>query len=434
MSRSQSLKTRIAPVAEALRRPTSWILLGLGFSSALPFLLVGGTLIFWLRTSHISLTIIGFMGWVGLLYGAKVAWAPWMDRLRLPFLYRWLGQRRSYMLVAQIGVAAGLIAMAAIGPGHIVPLCIAASLTTFAAASQEIAVDAWRVEQTNSEADQALNPSLYSFGYKTGIIVTNSLILIISKRTGWPIAYDIMAGLMVIGVVTTLLARRTEVEMHPHAHDRSLKALLIDPFVSFYREHKGTAVLILLTLMLYRLPDYLIVIVGGMYADIGLDLDAIGAMRGTVGLVAAYSGVAIGGACLLTLGLQRTFWLGALVGPAANLSFSWLALAGNSLGVFAFALITDDIGDGIAETALVAFMTRMTGRDHTLTHYALMGSFAALPGKLLKGLSGAAIDALKPSLGLFPAYAVFFAFTAAMAIPTLILCWRLHRKGVFSGR
>lgn len=434
MSSQQSLQMRIRPVARALGQPTSWILLGLGFSSALPFLLVGSTLGFWLRTANISLTAIGFMSWTGLFYGAKILWAPWMDKVRLPGLYPWLGQRRSYMLLSQLAITGGLLAMAWIGPSQLLTLCLAAAFATFAAASQEIAVDAWRVEQTNSEADQALNPSFYSFGYKTGIIVTNSLILIMSKHIGWPGAYECMAALMAVGVVTTLFAHRTEIETHPHTEKRDLKTLLIDPFVSFYQEHKGTATLILITLALYRLPDYLLAPVSSMYVDTGLDMDAIGAMRGTVGLVAAYAGVAIGGSLLLFLGLRQAFFLGALVGPISNLTFSWLSLAAGNIGVFAFALVSDDLGDGIADTALVAFMTRMTGRNHTLTHYALMFSISALSGKLLKGFSGAAIDALKPSLGLFPAYAVFFGLTAAMAVPTLILCWRLHQKGVFSGR
>jgi PAT family beta-lactamase induction signal transducer AmpG len=429
-----ALTAKFSDVGRSLKQPASWVLLGLGFSSALPFLLVGATLGFWLRTANISLTAIGFMSWTGLFYGTKILWAPWMDKVRLPGLYHWLGQRRSYMLLSQLAIAGGLVAMAWIGPGQLLNLCLVAAFVTFAAASQEIAVDAWRVEQTNSEADQALNPSLYSFGYKTGIIVTNSLILLISKRIGWPAAYECMGGLMLIGMLTTLLAHRTEVETRPHAEKRDLKALFIEPFASFYREHKGTATLILLVLALYRLPDYLLAPVSSMYVDTGLDMDAIGAMRGTIGLVAAYSGVAIGGAILLILGLRQAFFLGALVGPVANLSFSWLSLAAGNLGVFAFALISDDLGDGISDTALVAFMTRMTGRDHTLTHYALMYSVSALSGKILKGFSGAAIDALKPSFGLFPAYAVFFGLTAAMAIPTLILCWCLHQKGVFSGR
>ena len=428
-----SAKTRLAGVAAALRQPTSWILLGLGFSCGLPFLLIGSTLGFWLRAGGTSLTLIGFMSWVTLLYGLKILWAPWMDKMRLPGLYAWLGQRRSYMLVAQIGVAAGLVAMALIGPRHLTAFAAACVFVTFAAASQEIAVDAWRVEMTNSSADQAFNPSFYSFGYKAGLIMAGSACLLLPKLTGWPGAYELMAALLGIGVLTTLLARRTEAEVIYAAPARSLKALLVDPFTSFYKEHAGTASLILITLVFYRLGDYLIgPVVGPMYRDTGLDLNAIAVMRSTVGLAAGFIGVAIGGACLLVFCLRRAFLLGALAGPLSNLCFSWLALAHGDLRVFGAALVIDDFGDGIAETALVAFMTRMTGRDHTLTHYALMYSTAAIAGKFLKGFAGALVDAGTPFLGLDRSYAVFFAFTAALALPTVILCWRMRRKGVFS--
>ena len=429
------LSSRLSTVAVALRRPTSWVLLGLGFSAALPFLLVGGTLGFWLRSSGISLTMIGYLSWITLFYGLKIVWAPWMDKVRLPLLYRLLGQRRSYMLLAQVGLSIGLTAMALIGPKHLWPFIVATLFVTFCAASQEIAVDAWRVEQTNSDTDQALNPSFYSFGFKTGIVLSQSLVLILSARAGWPLTYVIMAALIGIGMATTCLAQRSEIEIDARPAATSIKGLLFDPFVSFWAEHKGTAGLILLTLAFYRLPDYLIgPVVGPMYQDSGLDQAAIGAMRGTIGLTAAYAGVFIGGSCLLIFGLQRAFFLGALVGPLSNLCFSWLSVAKGSLLIFGFTLVMDDLGDGIAETAFVAFLTRMTGRDHTLTHYALMYSVAALTGKLLKGFSGAIVDGLTPLCGPFGAYQVFFFGTAIMALPCMILCWCLRQKGVFSTR
>ena len=429
-----SLKTRLRHVADALRDPQSWILLGLGFSCALPFLLVGGTLAFWLRAEHITLTIIGFTGWVSLLYGFKFVWAPWMDKVRLPLLYGWLGQRRSWMLLSQIGIAAGLIAMAMIGPKHLTAFLTAAVFVAFAAASQEIAVDAWRVEQTTDEATQALNPSLYAFGFRAGILVTDSLILVISKRAGWPFAYTGIAALLIIGAAATLFAHRTEIETHLKAQARSFKAIIVDPFVSFFNEHKGTAGLILLTLALYRLPDYLTNLAGTMYQDTGIDSDAIAAMRAGVGLWASLAGIAAGGSCLLFMGLRNTFILGALIGPVSNLCFAWMSVSHGSLGVFAFTLVADNFSNGIAERALVAFMTRMTGRDHTLTHYALMYSVAALTGKFLKGFTGQIVDSLTPSLGLFDAYATFFMGTAVIAIPCLMLCWTIRQKGVFSER
>ncbi|EGF90747.1 ampG protein [Asticcacaulis biprosthecium C19] len=427
-----SLKTRLSHVSEALRRPTTWTLLGLGFSCALPVLLMGGTLSFWLRSHGISLTVIGFVGWVSIVYGLKFLWAPWMDKARIPVLYEWLGQRRSYMLLSQLGVAAGLVLMAVIGPQHLWVFITAMIFLAFSAASQEIAVDAWRVEQTQNEADQALNPAFWAYGWRAGILITDSIILVLSKRVGWPVSYAAIACLLVIGIAATLFARRTEIEAQITAQARTFRELVIDPFVSFFNAHKGTGGLILLTLALYRLPDYLTNMAGTMYADTGIDPDAIAAMRAGVGLWASLIGIAAGGACLLVFGLQRAFILGAVIGPVSNICFSWMAVANGNLGVFAFTLVADNFSNGIAETAWVAFMTRMTGREHTLTHYALMYSVAALTGKILKGFTGMAVDMLTPHLGLFNAYSTFFLSTAVFAIPTVILCLVLRRKGLFA--
>ncbi|MBW8881135.1 MAG: permease [Asticcacaulis sp.] len=426
------LATRMRQLAQALSRPTSWVLLGLGFSCALPYLLIGGTLNFWMRGAGISLTVISMMGWVSLFYGLKVVWAPWMDKVRLPFLHGWLGQRRSYMLLSQAGIAAGLVAMALTGPSHLAAFILSACFVAFAAASQEIAVDAWRVEHTGNEADQALFPSLYSYGFRAGILMTDSLILVISKRTGWPEAYMVMAGTLVLGATAALFAQRTAFEAAIDRQAKTMKALLIEPFVSFFNQHRGTAGLILLTLALYRLPDYLTNIAPSLYQDLKLDPDAIAATRASIGLWASLIGIGIGGTCLLTLGLQRTFWLGALLGPVSNICFSWMAVTGGELRVFAATLVADNVSNGIAETAFVAFLTRMTGRDHTLTHYALMYSVAAMTGKVLKGFTGLAVDSLKGDMGLFNAYSAFFAATAAIGLPCLFLCWLMGRSGVWS--
>ena len=163
------LSPDLSALRATLKRPTSWLLIALGFSSGLPFLLVGSTLNLWLRGSGVSLSVIGFVSWASLLYGLKILWAPWMDKAHIPVLYRWLGQRRSYMLLSQIGVALGLSAMALIGPARLPAFVAAAVFVTFCAASQEIAVDAWRVEETKSESDQAFNPSAYSLGVKIGL-------------------------------------------------------------------------------------------------------------------------------------------------------------------------------------------------------------------------------------------------------------------------
>lgn len=430
-------KNRVKAVGAALRHPTSWLLLGMGFSAGLPFLLVGGTLSFWLRQTGISLTLIGFITSVSIIYGAKVLWSPWMDKVRLPLLYRWLGQRRSYMMLSQIGVAAGLCLIAVFGPQNLTAFICTALFVAFAAASQEIAIDAWRVEQTESEADQALNPSFYAFGFRIAILTTDALVLVLSKRVGWPLSYQILALAMLIGIVVTLLAPRSAIETHIKTSTKTLYALIIEPFVSFFNAHKGTAGLILLTLALYRLPDYLTNIAGAMYVDTSLDPDTIAAMRASVGLAASFIGIAIGGSCLLFLGVRRTFFLGALIGPLSNIGFSWMSVSHGDPLVFGIALVADNLSNGIAETAFVGFMTQQVmnnsqGREHTLTHYALMYSVAALTGKILKGFTGLAVDQMTPALGLFNAYSAFFMGTALIGLPCFILCWYMGKKGVFS--
>lgn len=428
------MAARTSDILSALRKPASWLLLGLGFSAGLPFLLVGATLGMWLRKDGISLTLIGFTSGISLMYGLKILWAPWMDKLRLPLLYPWLGQRRSYMLVSQLGIAAGLMCMAVLGPkGHLLAFMTAGALVAFAAASQEIAIDAWRVEETNNEADQALNPTFYSFGYRTGLLVTNSLVLFLSDATGWAPSYRVMALCMIIGVIATFAAPRTETERHHTARSRTIKELLIDPFLGFVREHPGGVVLILLFTALYRLPDYVLgPVVGPMYEDTGISNTAIAALRGSVGLAASYVGIALGGAMVLWLGLERALWLGAITTPLSKLGFAWMSLAHGSLPVFTTVLIADDLSNGIAETAMIAFMTRMTGKDFTLTHYALLYSVMAFTGKLLKMFSGQVVDIVTPSTGLFAAYAWFFVGCAALSLPVFFLLPLLRGRRVFS--
>ncbi len=425
-----------ADIAAALKRPVSWLLLGLGFSAALPFLLVGQTLGFWMRKDGITLTLISYLTGISLMYGLKVLWAPFMDRVRLPLLHRWLGQRRSYMLLSQICVALGLAAMAILGPkAHLWLFMIAATVVAFSAASQEIAIDAWRVEETETASDQAINPSLYNLGYRTGNLVTQSLALFLAAQFSWPVTYLVMAGCLVVGVTSTLLAPRTATERRHDGPARGFRELIIEPFSSFMREHAGSAGVILLLIALYRLPDYLIGSVAGtMYVDTGLSETTIAWVRGTFGMAAGFAGIALGGACVLWLGLERAVWLGAITCPLTKLGFAVMSLSHGDIHVFTGVLIADDLSNGIAETAAIALMTRLTGRDHTLTHYALMYSVMAFTGKILKMFAGQIIDTLTPSLGLFPAYAAFFTGCAVIGIPALLICWLARRKGVFSAR
>lgn len=429
------LKARIAPVLQALKMARTWVLLGLGFSSGLPFLLTGTTLGLWLRQEGYSLSVASLVQWISLIYGFKFLWAPVMDKVKLPVLHRFLGQRRSWILLSQAGVIGAICLMATLKPGSGAIFIASAALLAFFAASQTAAIDGWRIEQTTSSADEALNPSFYAFGFKLAVVISGSLILIPAEHWGWPEAFFILAVVMMIGVMATLFAPVNAQDGTLKSEPKSLKRLYIEPLKSFFNSYGKWTLLILLAVALYRLPDYLIGPVAlPLYNDTGLTNTEIAAMRSTFGLAASFAGVAVGGACILGLGIERAFWLGALVGPLSNLCFALMAAYPGQLNVFGATLIVDNIANGVAETAFVAFLTRLCVREFSLTHYALLYSVADFAGKLLKGFAGPIVDGLTPAMGLFPAYQAFFIGTAIMGIPALILCLYLRRKGIFIQR
>lgn len=229
----------------ALRTHKAWLLLALGFSAGLPFLLTGATLGFWMREEGLSLSHISYMSWVSFIYGLKVVWAPSMDKVRLPFLYKWLGQRRSFMLLSQIGIAIGICLMAATGPkGNLLAFTLSALFVAFAAASQEIAIDAWRVEQTDTHADEAVLPSLYAFGYRIAVLVSGTWVLIPAEQIGWPLSFNLLAVAMSVGVLATLFAHRSPAEAAIKPRAYSFRSLVAEPFSTFFNTYGGLSVLI----------------------------------------------------------------------------------------------------------------------------------------------------------------------------------------------
>ncbi len=244
-----------------------------------------------------------------------------------------------------------------------------------------------------------------------------------------------MAVVMSVGVIATLFASRPDNDGSISIEVKSFKAIYIEPLKSFFNSYGKWTLLILLAVALYRLPDYLIGPVAlPLYNDTGLTNTEIATMRSTFGLAASFAGVAVGGACILGLGIERAFWLGALVGPLSNICFAVMVAYPGDLNVFGATLVVDNIANGVAETAFVAFLTRLCVREFSLTHYALLYSVADFAGKLLKGFAGPIVDGLTPAMGLMSAYQTFFIVTAIVGIPALILCLFLRQKGIFIQR
>ncbi|KPF84505.1 MFS transporter [alpha proteobacterium AAP38] len=412
------------------------VMLLLGFSSGLPFLLTGNTLGFWLREGGADLATIGFLSWIGLAYSLKMLWAPLVDRLDAPILGR-LGRRRGWMVLSQLLIGAGLFGMAAVGPdgANLWKLGAFALLAAFASATQDIVVDAWRIESAEDGAEQGLLSAAYQTGYRAAMLATDSLILLLAAGIGWQSSYGVAGAVMAVGVVATLMA--TEPMRHtptggmasaPLWTPAGLFDAIVGPLLSFLRTYGALSVLMLLVVMTFRLGDFMIgPMINPFYVDLGLTKEVVGTVRASVGLWASIAGIALGGIASVRLGFRRTLILGAVLGPFSNLAFSVMALSGPDISVFTAAIIVDNIATGFAGVALTAYMSSLTSLGYTATQYALLSSLYTVLGKVLKGFSGQIVLGLEPIAGQMGAYALFFAGTAAIGIPVVALCLFLDR-------
>jgi PAT family beta-lactamase induction signal transducer AmpG len=413
-------------------RPRVAIMLLLGFASGLPFMLVGNTLSYWLRDAGTSLTAIGFVSWVGLAYSLKPLWAPLIDRLDAPLFGR-LGRRRGWMFAAQAVVCLGLLGMSLIGPGGgLMVLGACALIVAFAASTQDIVIDAWRIEIAEDGNELGLLSSAFTLGYRAALLVTDALILISANHLGWPISYSLMAALMGVGFFATWKATepaRADAVMDANNRNLPLFSLrgffdaVVGPFIAFFRTHGRIGLLMLAMISLYQIPNY---VSGPMantfYHDVGLSKDAVGSIRASVGLIASLLGIAAAGISAARFGYLPTLIAGIVLEAIAVFVFVPLAYSGGDLRVFAAMMAVDSFGLSFAGVALVTYMSSLTSLGYTATQYALLSATYAWLGKILKGFSGQAVDTLAHGRNLMDAYAIFFAGAAAIGLPALILC------------
>jgi MFS transporter, PAT family, beta-lactamase induction signal transducer AmpG len=406
----------------AYLRPRSVVMLLLGFSAGLPFYMIYQNLSLWLAEAGVEKGEIGLFAWTGFAFSFKFLWAPLIDRAPVPLLEKFVGRRRAWMAAAQIGVALALIAMSAADPGG--NLWIVAAIAVglaFAAATQDIAIDAWRIEAATDE-EQGVMAAMYQYGYRVAIMVAGAGALIVADHVNWPAAYQFMALLMGVGFLTALFAPKVEVrdyvppERAPFAETMSKS--VVGPFLDFFNRYGVHALVILLFIALFRVPDFLMgYMTGPLYIDLGYDKTTIGAIRSGVGLFATMGGVFLGGLVVARLSYKWSLLIGVLGQSLTNLIYSWLALSDGTTGGLAFAVIADNIAYGAAGTILIAYMSSLTNTAFTATQYALFSSFYALPGKFVGGFSGFMVE----SLG----FAWFFAVTALIGVPAAILVFFL---------
>ncbi len=409
-------------------------MLALGFSAGLPLLLVLGTLSFWLREAGVNRSTIGYLSWVGLAYGFKWCWAPLVDRLPIPLLTRLLGRRRSWLLLAQLMVVCGLVGMAFSDPKiALMPIVWFALLAAFGSATQDIALDAFRIESADVDRQAAL-AAAYQTGYRLAMIWAGAGVLWIAARAevanpanydpnSWRVAYLVMAGSMIVGFVTVMFTN--EPAARPYAPSRNmgewLQTALIDPFADFFKRYGWNALLVLALIATYRVSDIVMGIMANpFYVDMGYSKDEVAEVVKIYGIVMTLVGTFIGGVLSLRYGVMRILFLGAVLSAASNLLFSWLSVRGHDVTALKIVISADNISSGIASSAFIAYMSSLTNVSYSATQYALLSSMMLLLPKWLAGFSGVAVDTV--------GYNVFFIGTALIGVPVLLLIWIASRR------
>ena len=418
------------------KEPATLRMLSLGFSAGLPLLLVLGTLGFWLREAGIDRTTIGYLSWVGLAYGFKWVWAPLVDHVPIPLLTRLLGRRRSWLLLAQAAIMLGLVGMASTDPQVDLNRVVWCALAVaFGSATQDIALDAFRIESANTERQAAL-AAAYQTGYRLAMIWAGAGVLWLAARaevagtTGyqpgaWQTAYLVMAASMLVGVVTVLVSREPLRIAMPAARNAAewLRGVLVEPFADFLRRYKGQALLILALIAVYRISDVVMGIMANpFYVDMGYTKDEVAAVTKVFGVIMTLVGAFVGGVLSMRLGVMRVLMLGAVLSSATNLLFAWLGSVGHDLHALVWVVSADNLAGGIASAAFIAYLSSLTNVQYSATQYALFSSMMLLAPKWLAGFSGRFVDAY--------GYSEFFTATACLGVPVLLLVALASRQKV----
>ncbi len=407
-------------IRDMLADRTLALMLALGFSSGLPFLLVLGTQAARLAEAKVPIEKIGLISWVGLCYSLKFLWAPVIDEFDVPWLSRQLGRRRAWLLLSQLGVACGLLGLAFIDPARNLGALIAcATLTAFAAATQDIVIDGWRIDSAPVER-QGVMAATANFGYRLAILCAGAGALYIADYSGWRQAYIAMTALMPIGIVAGLLSPRTP-ERATREAGTSMARSLAEPVVDLARRYGRLLAAILLLVALYRLPDFLSgVMANPLYIGLGFSKSDIATMSKVYGVWIGIAGAFAGGFAITRLGLMPALLIGGVAASASHLCLAALAASGKSIVLLGLAVSVENFAGNFAGAALIAYMSSLTSPALAASQYALLSSLYAMLGKFFGGFSGYAVK----SVG-FP---TFFALTSTIGLPVAVLVLLIWRK------
>lgn len=402
-------------------------MIGLGFSSGFPFLLVSGTLALWLTDSGIGLEMIGFFSLVKTPYSFKWLWSPLVDRFNIP-LFSKLGRRRGWAVFSQILLLLSLLALASVEPAQSVYLLMfLALLTVFASATQDIVLDAYRVESFDNR-DQAAGTAMFILGYRIGSVFSGAVALLLATILTWNEVYVCMALGAVLGMVTILCSREPQ-----KSKEQKLKfeGSFIQRLKNFYQTAVKSPIadfitrpswfVVLLFIMLYKLCDaYMVPMTMPFYDAMGFTKGQIAFVTKFYGMAATIIGGILGGVIVNRFGIVKSLYLGSVLQGLTTLMYVWQAHAGNDLYLLMGTVSLDNLAGGMSTTAFVAYISSLCNTAYTATQYALLSSFMSLARDLLASTSGALVKVT--------GWSMFFVITTLMALPGLLILFYLQKK------
>lgn len=394
------------------------IIFCLGFSAGLPFVLTGATLQAWCKEGGMDLTSLGLLAFLSLPYSLKFLWAPILDWLVPPFL----GRRRGWLLITQIGLAIGLAAMSVFSPNeNLTFLTLSAFLVAFLSATQDISIDAYQIEILPPES-YGLGTQLYVLGYRLGMLLAGAGALILADHLPWSAVYMIMAGAMIVGGLTTLLSPEPQIVGHPPQNFRDAVWHPLRDFFSNQGSLQGKAFWAIAFFLLYKVgADLATAMATPMYLELGYTKTQIGAVAKGIGLSATIAGGLIGGVAVVYFGIQRTLWIFGILQAVASLSFAWLFQEVTATGVastsaLAAAICVDYLASGLGTASYTTFMGSVINRRFSATQYALLSSIMGLTRIFAQAPSGW----LAQNLG----WTQYFIFSTLASAPGLFVLWK----------
>lgn len=409
--------TRFLRSLRIYRDPRIFAILLMGFASGLPLALTGATLSIWLKESGITLTAIGLFAQAGLSYNLKFLWAPAMDRVRLPLLTARFGRRRGWALLIQFLLALAILALGASNPAAgLGRVAIFAVLVAFLSASQDIVIDAYRVDLLEPD-EQGAGAAATQFGYRIGMLVSGAGALYLAQYLSWFAAYAVMAVLIfssMIVILSTREPRRPSAVAGPW-----LKSAVIEPFADFTRRRRW--LLILIFVVLYKFGDALAgVMAGPFYVELGFALSEIASVAKLFGVAASVAGVFLGGVAVYRWGLMRALLLCGVMQTLSNLMYLAQLWAGHDVAMLAVTIATENVTGGMASAAFVAYLSSLCSPAFTATQYALLSALAATARTVLASSGGFFAERF--------GWSPFFLLATAACLPGLALLLYLMRS------